>query len=1027
MQFTELFIRRPVLSVVVSLLIFLIGLISFKQLPIREFPKADASTVTISTDYPGASSSLVESFISQPIEDAVSGVDNVDYITSTSTEGESKVTINLKLNADVNQAMLDIQSKLSSVLKKLPSGVDNPIIKKDDPDATPVMIITFADPHQSQEATTDFLNRTIVPLLSNVTGVSEATIFGKRSYAIRIWLDPKSMAAHNISPKEVSDALEANNLQTQAGEIDQQNQVISVNANTDLHSVQQFNQLIIKRDNNQAVRLQDIGYAVLGASDDTTSLNINGQAGVGIGIIAKSNANPLDVSKAVNQTLEEIKSQLPEGMHLLVARDSSLYINQSIHEVKQTIVEACLCVVLVIFLFLGSFRSVLIPLVTIPLSLIGTCVFMLMMGYTLNLLTLLAVVLAVGMVVDDAIVVLENIHRHIEAGLSPISAAIKGASEIRFAIIAMTFTLAAVYTPIGFSTGLTGTLFREFAFTLAATVVISGVVALILTPMMCSRMYQPNVGRKNSFIQQIETIFHRMSLGYEKLLIQLLKQRLSLVVILITILATGMIFLIPLMKQSMLAPREDQGVVIAMQNGPTASNIKYTEHYSSQLGTIFNQLPEQQSYVIINGRSDQSSSQAFLSLKPWNQRKKSADEIISELNSKVQDIAGVKTMLLNPPSLPTSNNNFPVELNIKTSGSYQELARVVNQFIQQAEKNPNIVALQSKLELNKPELSLQIDRNKANDLGIAMSDVSDALRIGLGQPTITEYIKDGLTYDVILQFLKQDRSNPDQLNNINVKTSSGKMMPLANILKIQNVIAPTSLLHFEGQRSATIDVVLQPSFSTGAAVNYFLDLAKQVLPSHMSLAFSGESRQLLQENGSMLQIFVFAIIFIYLVLAAQFESFLDPLIVMLSVPLSLAGALAALFVTASSLNIYTEIGLVTLIGLITKHGILIVTFANQRRSEGYSIENAVIQAATIRLRPILMTTAAMIMGAVPLALASGAGAVARQQIGFAIIGGMGFGTLFTLFMVPFCYILLNNLKQASCHISKLRQRFRGGL
>lgn len=384
-------------------------------------------------------------------------------------------------------------------------------------------------------------------------------------------------------------------------------------------------------------------------------------------------------------------------------------------------------------------------------------------------------------------------------------------------------------------------------------------------------------------------------------------------------------------------------------------------------------------------------------------------------------------MLLNPPSLPTSNNNFPVELNIKTSGSYQELARVVNQFIQQAEKNPNIVALQSKLELNKPELSLQIDRNKANDLGIAMSDVSDALRIGLGQPTITEYIKDGLTYDVILQFLKQDRSNPDQLNNINVKTSSGKMMPLANILKIQNVIAPTSLLHFEGQRSATIDVVLQPSFSTGAAVNYFLDLAKQVLPSHMSLAFSGESRQLLQENGSMLQIFVFAIIFIYLVLAAQFESFLDPLIVMLSVPLSLAGALAALFVTASSLNIYTEIGLVTLIGLITKHGILIVTFANQRRSEGYSIENAVIQAATIRLRPILMTTAAMIMGAVPLALASGAGAVARQQIGFAIIGGMGFGTLFTLFMVPFCYILLNNLKQASCHISKLRQRFRGGL
>jgi multidrug efflux pump len=1005
-SFTDIFIKRPVFASALSLLIIVIGLIAYQKLNVRQFPQMDANVIQITTTYTGASASLVESFITTPLENAISGIDGIDYIESSSSPGKSRITLNLTLNSDIDSAMVDVNSDLSSILKKLPDGVDDPVVRKVDSDSMPQMILAFSSSHMDPPEITDYLTRSIIPQLSNLPGVGSAEILGNRTYAMRIWLNPKLMSQLEVTATDIQAALQENNVQSQPGEINRSSQDISINAETDLSTPEQFGNIVIKHDGSKLVRMRDIAKVELGTNNSDITLIVNGKQAVGIGVISKSNANPLAVAQAVKTQLKLIEQTLPDSMQIAVPRDSTIYIQRSIDEVNRSIIEASICVILVIFMFIGSIRSVMIPIVTIPLSLVGACAFMFAMGYTINTITLLAFVLAIGMVVDDAIVVLENIHRHIELGSSPFQAAIKGAREISFAVVAMTITLAAVYTPLGFTGGFTGALFREFAFTLAGTVIISGFIALTLTPMMCSKIMKPSEPNSKSFAHVIDVFFTRFTEGYKKALNITLKNRLMVVIATIAVFICGAMLFLPLYLTSRLTPSEDQGAIIGMALGPTAANIDYTNKYTKQLEPLFDAIPEHASYVIISGRPDGSKAQMYLNLKDWSLRDRSANEIIQTLTPDTQKVTGIKTMLMNPSSLPGSKSMYPMEFIIKTTGSYEELNTAVQKLVVSAEKNHGFLRLDTDLKLNKPEINVKINRDKASSLGISMDDIATALNIAYGEPSTTTFSINGLSYDVIPQVNPHFRGNPKQINNINVKTASGDSVPLSSIIKVENVTNPSSLNHFQQQRSATIQAVLNPTYSTSAALTFLENLAKKDLPSNMSFDFAGDTRTFISSGSSMAMIFVFALVFIFLVLSAQFESFIAPLIVLFSVPLSLVGALATLLFTGCSLNIYTEIGLITLIGLISKHGILIVEFANQLQEQGCNAKEAVIESASVRLRPILMTTAAMVLGAIPLAIASGAGATARQQMGLTIIGGMTFGTLLTLFVVPTIYTFL---------------------
>ena len=1006
MKFTDIFINRPVLATVLSILLALLGLVAYQRLAVREFPKTDAYVISISTSYIGASANEMESYITQPIESAVASVDHVDYIESLSTTGLSQVLVHLKLNSDINVGVLDVQTKISSVYKNFPPNVSMPIVKKQDPGAMPMMIISFSDTHRSPEEITDYLTRNIIPQLNVITGVSSANIFGDRTFAMRLWLDPAKMAAHHVTALDIKNALNQQNLETQSGEIDRTYQIITVKANTALHTAAAFNNLIIKNIGDHPIRIEDIGHAELGAADTSVSFYVDGKKTVGVGIIAKSDANPLTVATLMQAKLKALENTLPDGMSTAIVRDSSTYIQQSIHEVEKTIIEACLFVVLVIFLFTASLRSSMIPIVTIPLSLVSITTFMVFMGYSINTLTLLAAVLAIGLIVDDAIVVLENVHRHIQQkGMSPFKAAIIGTREIRFAIISMTLTLAAVYSPLLFSGGLTGSLFREFAFVLAGIIIISGFLALTLSPMMCSKI-MITMDKESTFQKKVDRYMNHLMRGYRRILQRIIHLRFIVISCMVVVVIMGLIVLVPLYLTSTLAPAEDEGVILGMAHAPTASNLQYTEKYTRQLGDIFKIVPESTRYLVINGfSSDQNNAFFVLGLKPWNEREKSASQLIAELYPKVNEVPGIKTMLFNPPALPGSSGIYPVEFVIKTNGSYEELSDIVDQFTNEIRKNPAIIQVQSNLYFNKPEVQVDIDRNKANALGITMQDIAKTLNITLGKPEISTFVVDGLSYYVIPELMPKDMNNPSKINNIYMKTQSSQQVPLSNLIHINQIVVPTELNHFQGQRAATLSMILKPNESTAQAIKYLSTLSKNILPSDMSYDFSGTTRLYLQEKQNMLQMFLLALLFIYLLLSAQFESFRYPFIVLMTVPLALTAALAALFFTNSSLNIYTEIALVTLIGLISKHGILIVEFARQLQESGESIHNAIMKAASIRLRPILMTTAAIVLGAIPLILSSGAGSNVRTQIGIVIISGMLLGTLLTLFLVPTFYII----------------------
>lgn len=1006
MRFTDVFIRRPVFAASLSLLLLIIGLISFNSLNIRQYPKMEANIIAISTSYPGANAETVESFVTSRVEDAISGVDDIDYITSSSSAGSSDVVINLVLNADVDSAMNDIDSDLSSVLREFPEGVEDPIVTKVDPDSMPTMVIVFSSHQKTAEQITDYLNRVVVPQVSTISGVGSADVIGNRTYAMRLWLDPRKMSALGVTAKDIEDALDDNNVQAQPGEIDRSQQVVTINAQTDLRTAEEFNDLVVKESNKRLVRLKDIGKAELGAASYNTSLYIDNISGVGLSVSVKSSASPLQVSKDVKVVMNEIAKQMPQDLNMAYARDSSTYIETSVHEVIRTIIEAALFVFIVIFLFLGSLRTVIVPLVTIPLSLVGAFGFMFMMGYTINTITLLAFVLAIGMVVDDAIVVLENIHRYIQMGKKPIEAALAGTHEISFAVVAMTFTLAAVFAPIGFTSGFTSILFKEFAFTLAGTVIISGFIALTLSPMMCSKIMRTSQ-KENYLEHKIDSYLTKLTSFYQKLLQKVLVNKLNIIFVLLAVFVMGLIFLKPLSAESTLTPTEDQGIVIGMAVGPTASNIAYTQKYTSLLPDIYKNIPELTRYAVINGRpGGENHAMTFVSLKDWGERERSAQEIQQQLMQQTSHIPGLSLMFFSPSSIPGSNSMYPVEMVIKSTGDYQELNNIAQQFVNKLEATPGIMRVQSDLKLDSPELNVSLNRSKAALLGVNMSDVNSALKIALGEPDLSSFVREGESFDVIPQLSGEFRDSASSLNNISVATSSDQLIPLSNIMSIEKTVAPSSLNHFQQQRSVTLSLVLADGYSQQEAIDVFKNLAAELLPNHMTYDFSGDTRQFIKSGSSMLQIFIFSLLFIYLILSSQFESFKDPLVVMFTVPLSLVGALATIYMVGASLNIYTEIGLITLVGLISKHGILIVEFANQLQAQGKKCQEAVIEAAAIRLRPILMTTAAMVLGACPLVLAGGAGAASRSQMGWTIIGGMTFGTLLTLFVIPTMYVLI---------------------
>ncbi len=1012
MRWIEPFIRRPVLGIVFSLFILLIGLQSFLLLPVREYPSISPSVITVSTVYPGAPAQLIESFVTTPLEGVLGGVNGLDVIRSSSNANSSQISLQFKLGYDISKAMSDVSNAVASVRKQLPTAVSDPVIEAKDPNANPILFLAFSSATLSPEAVTDYLYRVVQPQLQNVAGVGDAQVFGNRRYAMRIWLDPQKMAAHQVTASDVLQAIKRNNVQAAPGSLTSTWQTITIRANTDMVNADQFNHLVIRNQNGYLVRLSDVGQAVLGVQSTDSVANVNGNPRTAVlGIVPLATANPLTVANSVKALLPELQAEAaPTSIKVQLMWDSSRFITESIYDVTRTFIEACLFVFFVIFIFLASFRATLIPLVTIPLSILGVCTIMLVLGYSLNVLTLLAWVLAIGLVVDDAIVVLENIHRHQKQGLPAIDAALKGTQEIAFAIIAMTLTLAAVYAPIGFINDMTGLLFREFAFTLAAAVIISGVISLMLSPMLCAKLLA-HEKPESEFERRSNAYFNRLTQRYRRGLAWVMQHHPRILLI------TGLLYLsgLGLFKSlnTELAPQEDQGFIITVANGPTSANIAYMKQYVAQLESIYKRFPQIESYVSIIGMQTLNSALSFLILKPWQERDVSSSTLIYSLLKQYFMITGLQAFPFSPPALPGSSEHAPLTVVLKTTDSYEKL----NQFAQAIQEkvtkdNPRIVGLQSNLHLNLAQVTLDVDKDKALSLGVNMDDIASSLNTLIGQPQSSSFSWNGRSYDIIPQLYPQFMNTMEQLKLVNVRTQAGQLVPLANLIHLQHTVTAQSLNHFQRLRSVTLSGNLAPGYTLGEAVTYLQKIVKQILPTDVQVDYSGATRQFMTSGHQMGQAFILAILFIFLVLAAQFDSFRAASIILLTIPLSIAGALLILLLSGGSLNIYTQIGLITLVGLIAKHGILIVEFANQlcNSENGLTREQAIVEAATLRLRPILMTTATMLLAAVPLVLAHGVGAHARGQLGWVILGGMSLGTLFTLFILPMIYTAFYRLR-----------------
>ena len=1004
MTLPELSIKRPVFATVMSLVLVLLGLVCYERLSVREYPAIDAPVVTVQTDYPGASAAIVESQVTQVLEDSLSGIEGIDFITSISRQESSQITVTFKLDRNPDYAAADVRDRVGRVRGRLPDEIDEPIIQKVEADAQPILYLAFySDSHSALEIT-DYANRYVKDQLQTLGGVAEIRLFGDREYAMRIWLDPERLAAYQLTPQDVELALRRQNVEVPSGRIESLQREFTVLAETDLRTPQQFNELIIKEANGYLVRLADVGQAELGALDERRIVRFNGKPAIALGVIKQATANPLEVSEQVRAVLPRIVQSLPAGMEVRVAHDKSIFIAESIKNVYRTIGEAILLVVLIIFLFLRSIRATLIPLVTIPVSLIGAFALMYAFDFSINTLTLLALVLAIGLVVDDAIVMLENIYRHVEAGMTPVKAALLGSREISFAVIAMTLTLAAVYAPIGFMTGVTGRLFTEFAWTLAGAVIVSGFVALTLSPMMCSKLLRHS-SEHNFLYRLIERFLNGLISAYRALLQGALAVR-PLVLVIGLAVAGASYFLFTALKGE-LAPVEDQGNIVAVFRGPEGATIEYTDAHAKKLEAIALAVPEADRVFSVAGNPTVSQGRIVLRLKPWDDRARTQQEIGRAIAPAMVAIPGVVAFPSNPPPLGQSSRSKPITFIIQTARPYEELEQMVEAFLDKVRDYPGLIDVDSDLKLNAPQLDISVDREKAAATGVEIDTLGRTLETMLGGRQVTRFKQDGEQYDVLVKVADIDRQNPDDMRRIYVRGRDGAMIPLSNLITIKEAVAPKELNHFDQLRAATITAQLAPGYTLSDGLNFLAKTAQEVLPATAQVEYAGESREFRAASSSLYLIFLLALAFIYLVLAAQFESFTDPFIIMLTVPLSITGALLALWWSGGTLNIYSQVGIVTLIGLITKHGILIVEFANQLRAKGAPLREAVVEAATLRLRPILMTTGAMVLGAVPLAVATGAGAESRQDIGWVIVGGLVVGTLFTLFVIPVVYTYLS--------------------
>ena len=1002
MRLSETSIRRPVLACVMSLLLVLIGLVSFRQLSLREYPRIDEPLVNVSTRLLGASSEVIESQVTKPLEDSIAGIDGVDIMTSVSRTEQSQITVRFKLNKDPDTAAAEVRDRVSRVRGRLPDAADEPVIAKVEADATPTIWLAYTSETLGPLELTDLINRIVKPRLQTVPGVADVQVGGDRKFAMRIWLDPDQLAAYKLTVQDVEDALRKQNLEVPAGRIESRQREFSVTARTDLNTVAQFNDIVLKNVGGYSVRLRDVARVVEGAASERSRVRLNGIPSISTGIIRNATANPLEVAAGVRALMPQLQRDLPASVTVVQANDLSVFIDRSIKAVYKTVLEAVVLVALVVFVFLRTLRASLIPLVTIPVSLIGAFSLIALAGFTINTLTLLALVLAIGLVVDDAIVVLENIFRHIEEGLEPFQAAIKGVREISFAVVAMTLTLAAVFAPLAFTPGRTGRLFSEFALTLAGAVVVSGFVALTLTPMLCSKLLRHNP-KPNFFDRGMERGLVKMTGGYAAMLRWTLRNR-WLVVLVMLASAAGSWYLF-INAKSELSPMEDRGVIFMPVRAPDGSTLQYTARYMDAIEAITSQYPEFDRRFMFMGGGQVSVGTAVMRTTDWTERTMTTPELARSLLPKVSSLPGVSVFPITPPSLGAGVRERAINFVIVSSDSYQNMARVGQALIAEMQKNPGIVQPDSDLQLNKPEIFLDVDRARAADMGVSVDAVARTVETMLGGRAVTRYKRDADQYDVLVQTAESGRATPEDIDKIFVRGRGETMVPLSSLVKVREAVSPRELNHFNQRRSVTVTASLTPGYSLGEALKFMDEAAARVLPQGYSTELNGVSREFRSSSGSLGVVFVLALVFIFLVLAAQFESFIDPFVILLSVPLSMVGALAALQWSGGTLNVFSQIGLITLVGLITKHGILIVEFSNQLRMQGKGVLEAVTEAATLRLRPILMTTGAMVLGAVPLALATGAGAESRQQIGWVIVGGMTVGTLLTIFVVPTIYTL----------------------
>jgi len=1006
MDFTALFIRRPVLATVVNLFILIAGWQSIQALTVRQYPRTDNAVVTVSVAYPGANADLVRGFVTTPLEREIASADGIDYVESSSRQSFASITARLRLNFDPNDALTQITAKVNKVRGELPAGAEDPVFDVSVGETTASAYLGFYSDTMEANQITDYLVRVVQPKLSTVPGVQKADVLGARTFSMRIWLKPERMAALGLGAAEVRAALASQSFLSAVGQTKGSMLTVYLTAQTDLRSVEEFREIIIRESNDELVRLRDIADVVLGAEDYNTSVKFSGQNGVFIGIFALPTANAIDVMQAVRAVMPEIQAQLPAGLNGKVVADLTEFITDSIREVMKTLLEAMLIVVVVIYLFLGSFRSVFIPIVAIPLSIVGACTLMLALGFTINLLTLLAMVLAIGLVVDDAIIVVENIHRHIEEGLTPLAAALQGARELVGPVVAMSITLVAVFAPLGFQGGLTGALFREFAFTLAGSVVISGVVALTLTPMLSSKILRHNPNPRG-LEHWLDAAFQKLQGTYERVLHTVLETRPAVVIVALAVF--GSIIPFVLMSKGELAPSEDDSIIFMQAQAAPNATIEQTEMYADAVSAIIREAyPEETAEIFQLSGFGGTPNTAFIGwrLKPWSQRQRSAGELLIELQGRVAAVAGVKVAAFQRPPLPGSAGGLPVQFVIGSTEAPQRVAEVADALVQRAMASGLFLFGDTNLKFDQPQIDIEIDREMAAALGVNMQQISADLGSMLGGGYVGRFAIEGRAYKIIPQVTRLARLNPDQLKDYYVSTSKGGLVALSTFATLRESTQPRELKRFQQLNAATVSFLPAPGISQGQALAY-LDEQAKAFPQGFTVDYAGTSRQFVQEGSSLLGTFVLAVLVIFLVLAAQYESFRDPLIILMSVPLSIAGAMVFLFFGFATLNIYTQVGLITLIGLITKHGILIVEFANKLQEEqGLSIREAVQHAAGVRLRPILMTTAAMVLGVLPLVAASGAGAASRFSIGLVISTGMSIGTFFTLFVVPTFYTFL---------------------